>query len=217
MLALPSNFIGLFLVLLLLLFCKAQHRNVVRSYASLAAQLTHYSVCFNSPMSRLQLCVSLFGTVFASMFNNSCEGLNIKFTYCSKSSLEFLLCNLVRWIQKSCQSNISRSCEAEDIQGIDCCKVRKLSEFTANFLSKGKIKAIPRLSHMYSLFLFFIILHCTRRSTCQAFKETNPKTILWLSCHNFIDPFCSDCQLMLQGKEMMVMFVSELKPIEMSF
>lgn len=56
-----------------------------------------------------------------------------------------------------------------------------------------------------------------RRSTCQAFKETNPKTILWLSCHNFIDPFCSDCQLMLQGKEMVVMFVSELKPIEMSF
>lgn len=103
------------------------------------------------------------------------------------------------------------------VQGIDCCKVRKLSEFTANFLSKGKIKAIPRLSHMYSLFLFFIIFHCTRRSTYQAFKETNPKTILWLSCHNFIDPFCSDCQLMLQGKEMVVMFVSELKPIEMSF
>lgn len=154
MLALPSNFIGLFLVLLLL-FCKAQHRNVVRSYASLAAQLTHYSVCFNSPVSRMQLCVSLFGTVFA-YFNNSCEGLNIKFTYCSKSSLEFLLCNLVRWIQKNCKSNISHSCEAEDIQGIDCCKVRKLSEFMANFLSKGKIKAIPRLSHMYSLFLFLL-------------------------------------------------------------
>ncbi|XP_015754206.1 PREDICTED: uncharacterized protein LOC107333857 [Acropora digitifera] len=60
-------------------------------------------------------------------------------------------------------------------------------------------------------------LTVVRRSTCQAFKETNPKTILWLSCHNFIDPFCSDCQLMLQGKEMVVMFVSELKPIEMSF
>lgn len=60
-------------------------------------------------------------------------------------------------------------------------------------------------------------LTVVRRSTCQAFKETNPKTIHWLICHNFIDPFCSDCQLMLQGKEMVVMFVSELKPIEMSF
>lgn len=133
MLALPSNFIGLFLVLLLL-FCKAQHRNVVRSSASLAAQLTHYSVCFNSPMSRMQLCVSLFGTVFASMFNNSCEGLNIKFTYCSKSSLEFLLCNLVRWIQKICKSNISHSCEAKDIQGIDCCKKEHLSSIQGKIL-----------------------------------------------------------------------------------
>lgn len=154
MLALPSNFIGLFLVLLLL-FCKAQHRNVVRSYASLAAQL-HIIVFVLTPQCQGCSYVFLFGTVFASIFNNSCEGLNIKVTYCSKSSLEFLLCNLVRWIQKSCKSNISHSCEAEDIQGIDCCKVRKLSEFTANFLSKGKIKAIPRLSHMYSLFLFLL-------------------------------------------------------------
>lgn len=125
----PTNFIGLFLVLLLLLFCKVWHRNVLRSCASLATEwvffilTSHILVCtfsiviaivFVLTPQRQGCCVS----PFLPWCYHPCSIIPVKVSILNLSlynshplNSSF---NLNRWIQKSCKSNISHSWHKKD-------------------------------------------------------------------------------------------------------